>query len=150
MINQKCLDYLIIGGGLPLLKKHLVERIQMVKPGGEQGRCSTGNMEIDYHANMVVIGGEITTIQQTGKFSDVNAFAADFSMMPRVLIVDVAIAYDFPHSGEVFLIVAKKSLYIKSMDHNLVPLFITQESGLYLNEQAKIHSSEPPKEHHSI
>ena len=73
---------------------------------------------------MVVIGGQGTIIQHAGKFSDVNAFAADVSMVPRVLIMDTVIACDFPHSGEVFLPVAKKDLYIESNDHNLVPPFI--------------------------
>ena len=45
-------------------------------------------------------------------------------MMPRLPIVDAVIAYNFPHSGEVFLLVAQKALYTKIMDHNLVPTFI--------------------------
>ena len=51
---------------------------------------------------MVVLGEQGKIIQHTGKFADVNAFAADAGMMPRVPIVDTVIAYDGPHSGEVF------------------------------------------------
>ena len=46
---------------------------------------------------MVVIEVKGTTIQNTGKFSDENAFAADVGMMPRVPIVNTVIAYDCPH-----------------------------------------------------
>ena len=99
---------------------------------------------------MVVIGVQGTTIQHTGKCSDVNEFAAHFGMMTRVPIVDAIIAYNCPHSGEIFLLVARNDLYIKSMDHNLVPPFIMRESGLEANEQAKIHPLDPTKHHHSM
>ena len=36
------------------------------------------------------------------------------------------------------------------MDHNLVPPFITQEALFEVNDQEKIHSSEPIKQHHLI
>ena len=45
-------------------------------------------MELYSHANVVVIGRQRTIIQHIRKFSDVNAFAADVSMMPRVPIMD--------------------------------------------------------------
>ena len=45
---------------------------------------------------MVVIGNQGTTIQDTSKFADVNAFAEDVDMMPKVLIVDSVVAYDCP------------------------------------------------------
>ena len=73
---------------------------------------------------MVVIGIQGITIQHTDKFSNVIAFAVDFGMMPMVPILDAAIAYDCPHSGEVFLLVSQNALYIEIMDHNLVPPFI--------------------------
>ena len=117
----------------------------MASAVGKQGVWSAGTMELDSHANMVVIGRQGTTIQHTGKFSDVNAFATDVGMIPRVPIVGVFIAYSFPHSVEVLFIVARNALYIKGMDHNLFPTFIMQKSGLEVNKQAKIHSLEPTK-----
>ena len=98
---------------------------------------------------MVVFGNQGTTIQDTGKFSDVNAFAEDVGMMPRVPIVDSVVAYDCPYSVEVILHVAYNALFVGSMDHNLVPPFIMQEEGLKKNKQANIHTSEPTKQHHS-
>ena len=78
-------------------------------------------MELDSHANMVVFGNQGTIIQNTGKFSDVNAFAEDVGMISRVPIVDSVIDYDCPYSGEVLLLVARNTLFVLSMDHNLVP-----------------------------
>ena len=117
-------------GVLPLPSRHLIGQIQVLAAGVEQGGWSTGTTELESHANMVVFGNQGMTIQNTGKFSDVNAFAEDVGMMSRVPIVDSVVAYDFPYSGEVILLVARKALFVVSMDHNLVPPFIMQEAGL--------------------
>ena len=109
-----------------------------------------GTTELDSHANMVVFGNQGTNIQNTGNVSDVNAFAEDIGMMPRVTIMDPVVAYDCPYSGEVILLVARNALFVVIMDHNLVPTFIMREAGLQVNYQAKIHTSEPTKQHHSI
>ena len=77
---------------------------------------------------MVVFGNQGTTIKDTGKLSDVNAFAEDVGMMPRVPIVDSVVAYDCPYSGEVILLVARNALFVVSMDHNLVLPFIMREA----------------------
>ena len=84
----------------------------MAAAGDEQGGWSMGTTELYSRANMVVIGGQGTTIHHTGKFYDVNEFVADIGMMPRVPIVGAFIAYDCPNSGEVFLLVAQNYLYI--------------------------------------
>ena len=101
--------------------------------GGEHGGWSTGTTELDSHANMVVFGNQVTTIQNTGKFADVNSFAKYVGMVPRVPILDSVVAYDCPYSGEVILLVARNALFVVSMDHNLVPPFIMQEAGLQVN-----------------
>ena len=106
---------------LPLPNQHLIEQIQVLAAGGEQGGWSMGTTEMDSHANMVVFGNQGTIIQNTGKFSDVNAFAEDVGMISRVPIVDSVIDYDCPYSGEVLLLVARNTLFVLSMDHNLVP-----------------------------
>ena len=46
--------------------------------------------------------------------------------------------------------VARNSLYVEIMDHDLVPPFIMREAGLEVDEQAKIHTPQPSKENHSV
>ena len=128
-------------GVLPLPSRHLIGQIQVSAAGVEQGGWSTGTTELESHANMVVFGNQGTTIQNTGKFADVNAFAEDVGMMPRVPIVDLVLSYDCQYSGEVILLVARNALFVMSMDHNFVPPFIMREAGLQVNKQAKIHTS---------
>ena len=113
----------------------------MAAAGDEQGVWIAGTTDLDSHTNMVFIGVHGSIIKHTGKFADVNALASDFGIITRVPVVDAVIAYDLPHSGKVFLLVARNDLYVESMDHNLVPPFIILEAGLEVNDQAKIHSS---------
>ena len=94
---------------------------------------------MDSHAKMVVIGAKGTIIQKTGKYADVNGFSSDVGTMSRVPIVDAVLAYDCPISGKTTLLVARNALFVQSMNHNLIPPFIMQESGLKVEEQAKIH-----------
>ena len=70
--------------------------------------------------------------------------------MSKVPIVDAAVAYDCPFSGQTILMVARNAMYVESMDHNLVPPFIMRKAGLEVDEQAKIHTTQPSKENHSI
>ena len=46
--------------------------------------------------------------------------------------------------------VARNALFVESMDHNLVLPFIMRESGLEVDELAKIHAEIATKQHHSI
>ena len=46
--------------------------------------------------------------------------------------------------------VARNTLYVESMDHNLVPPFIMRKVGLEVDKRAKIHTPQPSKEHHSV
>ena len=117
--------------------------------GGARGR-SAGKKELESHANMVVIGAQGTIIQKTGIYADVNAFSSDVGTLSQLPIVDAAVEYDCPLSGRTILMVARKSLYVESRDHNLVPPFIMREAGLEMDERAKIHTPKPSKEHHSV
>ena len=41
---------------------------------------------------------------------------------------------------ETFLLAMRNVLYVKSMQHNLVPPFLMEESGLTVNSRPKIHT----------
>ena len=99
---------------------------------------------------MVVIGAQGKIIQKTGRYVDVNALSSDVGTLSRVPIVDAAVAYDCPFSGQTILMVARNALYVESTDHNLVSPFIMREAGLEVDERAKIHTPQPSKEHHSV
>ena len=91
--------------------------------GGAKGRI-TGTPDLESHANLVMIGAQGTIIQKTGRYTDVNEFSSYVGTLSRLPIVDAAIAYDCPFSGRTILMVARNTLYVEIMDHDLVPPFI--------------------------
>ena len=96
--------------------------------------------QLDSHANMVVVGENATIIAPTGKTADVRPFSEDLSRMESVPIVDAAMAYDCPFSGETFILAMRNVLYVKSMQYNLIPPFLMEEAGLVVNTRPKIHT----------
>ena len=121
---------------------HLITRIQVtVASDGPVG--GGGTTELYSNANMVVIVAQVTIIQKTDKYTEVNGFSSDVGTMSRVPIVDALLAYDCPISGKTTLLVARNALFVQSMNHNLIPIFIMREAGLKVEEQPKIHVKEP-------
>ena len=82
--------------------------------------------------------------------SSVTPFLEDLPVMEKVEIGDVAIAYNYPFSGETFLLVMRNALLIPSMDHNLLPPFLVQEASLFLDEMPKFQSTALLLENHTI
>jgi hypothetical protein len=99
---------------------------------------------------MVVLVVQATVIQETGLFTDINAFSDEVSQLRRIPINDVVIAYACPYQLETYLLIIKNVLYVPSMDHNLIPRFVMEEAGLGVDSKAKIHSKDLNVSNHSI
>ena len=67
-----------------------------------------------------------------------------------VPIVDGALAYDCPFTGETYILIVRNALYIKHLQNNLIPPFIMREGGVTVNDVPKIHVENPSVENHSI
>ena len=100
---------------------------------------SDSSSELDSHANMVFLGQHCYIISSSSRHAEVNAFSREVGRMKSVLIVDVAIVYDFPYSMKTYLLIVRNALYVQSMKNNLIPLFIMREAGLEVIEIPKIH-----------
>ena len=109
------------------------------------GECDKGprGTELELHANMAVVGSQAFVFSTSGKTCDVQAFSKEANGMSGVHIVDAAIAYDCPFSGQTFMLVIRNALYVPSMEHNLIPPFIMREAGMEVNECPKIHCDDP-------
>ena len=70
---------------------------------------------------MVVIGKQAFVFSYSGQYADVQAFAKWVKGLPEVPIVDAVIAYDFPSSGETYLLFVRNALCVPTMDINLIP-----------------------------
>ena len=69
-----------------------------VSSGGIEGLDRDGDnlsrTDLDYHANMVVVGKHAAIINDTGR--KVSPFTPDYESLSKVLIVDAAVTYDCP------------------------------------------------------
>ena len=63
-------------------------------------------IEIDYHANTIVISYQGYIIQTTGQCSEVKALPDEVLLMENIPIVDAIIIRDCPYSMKTYLMVA--------------------------------------------
>ena len=112
--------------------------------------CLESSTELDSYANMVVIGKQAFIFNHSDQYTNVGAFTDEVKGIPKVPIVDTAIAYDCPQSGQTYLPVVRNALCIPSMEHNLIPPFILREAGLVLRDTPKIHCNVPSAEYHYL
>ena len=56
----------------------------------------------------------------------------------------------FPYPIKTYPLIVTNALYVQSMTHNIISLFIMREAGLEVQEIPKIHVKEPTVEEHSI
>ena len=98
---------------------------------------------------MAVLGKHCFVFEKTGRFCDVSAFSP--TIEPTSLpLVDAVIVYDCPYTFKSYLLMIRNALYVAEMQHNLLPPFLLRETGIIVNECAKIHAINPTEEHHSL
>ena len=94
--------------------------------------------ELDSHANMPVIGRNAYILSKIGETVDVAPFTPDYKPI-SVELVDAALKYECPYSGEVKILIIRRGLHVPSMTHNLLPPFMLREAGIQINDVPKIH-----------
>ena len=93
--------------------------------------------ELDSHANMPVVGKNAYIVAETGRTVDISPFTPDYKAM-TVPLVNAAIQYDSPYSGESCILVIRNALLVPKMRNNLLPPFMLREAGITVNEIPKI------------
>ena len=61
-------------------------------------------IELDSHANILVIGQHAQIMSDTGRVAEVNPFTPDYKAM-KFPIVDAAIQYDCPYNDQTYMLV---------------------------------------------
>ena len=74
------------------------------------------------------------------KIVDVAPFTPDYKPI-NVEVVDAALKYECPCSGEVKIMIIRRGLNVPSMTYNLLPPFMLREAGITINEVPKIHAT---------
>ena len=91
--------------------------------------------ELNSHANMPVIGMNAYMLSKIGETVDVTPFTPDYKPI-SVELVDAALKYECPYSGEIKILIIRRGLNVPSMTHNL--LLMLREAGITINEVPKI------------
>ena len=91
---------------------------------------------------MVVLGRRAFIFEGTGRTCNVRPFPDELGMASNIPIVDGAVT---------FILIVQNALYIKSMEHNLIPPFIMHAGGeVIVNDIPKIHCDDPTVDDHCI
>ena len=81
---------------------------------------------------------------------NVTPFSDDFGMMPEVPVFHAAVAYDCPITGNSTILIINNALYIREMEHNILPPIMMRLNKLLVDEFPKFLFSNPTIETHSI
>ena len=113
------------------------------------GEAEESRTELDSHANMPVLGRHVHILSDTGRKADVSPFTPDYQSL-KMPIVDAAIGYMCPVTGEESFLVVRNALHSPNMKNNLLPPFVLREAGLRVNDVPKIHTDDPSVDDHAI
>ena len=81
---------------------------------------------------------------------NVNPSSDGFGMMPEVPVVYAVVAYDCPITGNSTILIINNALYIRDMEHNLLPPIMMRLNGLLVDESPKFLFPIPTIETHYI
>ena len=105
--------------------------------------------DLDSLANMPVVGMHSTVISDTGRIADVSPYTPDYKSM-QVKIVDAAVKYECPYTGQEYALIIWNALHVPSMVNNLIPPFMLREVGIKVKDTPKIHCNDPTVRDHAI
>ena len=107
-------------------------------------------IELDSHANMVVVGMNAYILNYKDCTAEVSSFTSSYYALKNAPIIDAIIAYNCLFSGKTYLMVYHNYLFVSLMTHNLISPFILIEANNFVNDVPKIQSPDPDETTHSI
>jgi len=107
---------------------------------------------LDSHADTCTFGRGSYILQDTGTTISVNPFDSSLGSINNVPIVTAALAYQDPTSLQTFILCFPQSLYIESLDTNLLCPLQLRANGVTVHETPLqfLHPSDRSEEGHSI
>ena len=78
---------------------------------------------------MPVIRMNAYILSTIGETVDIAPFTPDYKPI-SVELVDAALKYECPYSGEIKIFIIRRRLHVPSMTHNLLPPFMLKEAGI--------------------
>ena len=85
------------------------------------GSTVYSRLELDSHADTIVLGRNCVILSQTGRECDVSPFTAAYNSITNVPIVTGATAWTSQNTGETYILVFHEALWMADiMDHTLI------------------------------
>ena len=109
----------------------------MLNTSSSSTSASTSRTELDYHANSPVVGKNGIILYKTEMTVNVTPFSDEFGMMLKVTVVHVAVAHDCPITSNSIIIIINNALYIREIEHNLLPPIMMRLNELLVDECPK-------------
>jgi len=108
--------------------------------------------ELDSHADTCTFGRGAYVLQDTNETISVNPFDSSLGTLHNVPIVTAALAYQDPISLETYILCFPQSLYIESLDTNLLCPLQLRNNGVTIFETPLqfLHPNDRTTESHSI
>ena len=98
--------------------------------------------ELDFYANMVVLGAHAFLFESKNRTCNVQPFDPIQGTASKIPIVDGAVVYECPYTGEIYVLIVRNALHIPQLRNNLIPPFVLRATGVTLNETPKIYSKD--------
>ena len=106
---------------------------------------------LDSHADTTCIGRNFRVISHTDKVCEVFPYHPGYESIQEAPIVQAAMAYDDPDSGETFILVVNQCLHLGDMmEHTLMNPNQLRANGIIVNDVPVHLATDPSKATHSI
>ena len=119
--NEEKANEFDTGDGLEISSAFAQHIKSVLNVSASSTSASTSRTELDPHANSPLVGKNAIILYKTEMTVNVTPFSCDFGMMPEVPVVHAVVAYDCPITGNSTILIINNAMYIREMEHNLLP-----------------------------
>ena len=120
-----------------------------IKHAGLQAGANDGFLELDSHANIVILGNICRIFQETDRMVDVFGYDPSTGSTSRKIVSGV-FAYDNPKDGTCTLLIVHQGLHVPTMTNSLIPPYQMRENDIEVNECPKSQLNAPTIDNHAI
>ena len=111
---------------------------------------SEQTIDLDSHADQSVVGSNSLIVQDYDKPVSVRGFDPNGPTSSSLRTVSVALACDYPSSGQTYILVVHQAIYLPTIQHNLLATMQLRLNDVIVNDVPKFLTDKPNKFTHTI
>jgi hypothetical protein len=124
----------------------LISAIRTVRLGATRSTSSllvTARTELDSHADTCVVGRNALVTHDFDRPVNVTGYDSSLGTVNNCKTVSAAIGYDDPETGEVVVLLIHQSIYIPTLEHNLLCPMQLRMNDVKISEVPKFLTKKP-------